>query len=796
MAAAADSNSGAPPRARPVCRHCGAPLLDESARRSGFCCAGCAYVHRLVHEHGLDSYYHIKDEVTAPVDATVFQPRDFSWLATLQTETEKSAGRQTPEMRLSLQGISCAGCVWLIERLFQQMPGARTIIVNAQLGQMELRWTAGEFSAVEFTRKLQAFNYLAGPPDDNESELESRALTRRIGLCTAFAMNVMLFTLPVYFGMEQTFAYARLFETLSLLFGTLSLIAGGGYFLQKAWQGLRLGFLHIDLPISLGILGAYLGSLYGWLTRNEAYIYFDFVSGFIVLMLAGRWAQVLAVEHNRRRLLARQPRPQQLPVVQDDGTTSPVEPEALKVGQTYLLRSGQIVPVESQLAEAASFSLASINGESVPRDFQPGQRVPAGALNLTRAEIRLTARQLWADSLLAQLTRTREHTGTRHDFLERIIRGYLIGILGIATLAGLGWGFATGDLLHTGAIVTAILVVSCPCAIGLAFPLADEMASVGLRRRGVFVREADLWARLHRVRRVVFDKTGTLTLETPVLQNPAALDALAPAARAALFTLVHDNPHPVGQCLLENLLGSGTTPDPLPETVQEEVGRGLFAGQWSLGRAGWRDAGPPDGATVLAHDGQEVARFTFADTVRADVPVELTRLAQRGLECHILSGDLPAKVRTLAQALKLPPQNAHGGMTPQEKAAWMHRDARRDTLMLGDGANDSLAFDTALCRGTPVIHRGILEQKADFYYLGRGISGIRALFEINDVRRRTQWLILIFSVVYNVLAVGFAVAGKINPLVAAILMPANSLLTLALVTSGMRKVFSPGTQPH
>lgn len=777
-------------RPAPTCRHCGAPLLDESARRSGFCCAGCSYVHRLVHEHGLDSYYHIKDAVTAPVDATVFQPRDFSWLAALQEETERAAGRQTPVLRLSIQGISCAGCVWLIERLFQPMPGARTIIVNAQLGQMELRWTAGEFSAVEFARKLHAFNYLVGPPDDSESELESRALGRRIGLCTAFAMNVMLFTLPVYFGMEQSFAYARLFETLSLLFGTLSLIAGGGYFLQKAWQGLRLGLLHIDLPIALGILGAYLGSLYGWLTRNEAYMYFDFVSGFIVLMLAGRWAQVLAVEHNRRRLLARQPRPQQLPVVNADGTTAPVEPEALKVGQTYLLRSGQIVPVESQLAEAASFSLASINGESVPRDFQPGQRVPAGALNLNRSEIKLTARQRWEDSLLAQLTRTREHPGTRHDFLERIIRGYLIGILGIATLAGLGWGFATGDLLHTGAIVTAILVVSCPCAIGLAFPLADEMASVGLRRRGVFVRESDLWARLHRVRRVVFDKTGTLTLETPVLQNTAALHALPPEAKAALFTLVHDNPHPVGQSLLENLLGTGPAPEPLAETVQEEVGQGLFAGNWSLGRAGWRDDGPADGGTVLARNGQRVTRFQFADTVRPDAPAELVALSQRGLECHILSGDLSDKVLTLARALRLPPACAHGGMTPQEKAEWIHSEKRHDTLMLGDGANDSLAFDAALCRGTPVIHRGILEQKADFYYLGRGIGGIRALFEINDVRRRTQWIILIFSVLYNLLAVGFAVAGMINPLVAAILMPANSLLTLTLVTAGMRKAYA------
>lgn len=779
-----------PTGVRPVCRHCGAPLPDAHARQTGFCCAGCAYVYRLVHEHGLDNYYKFKESVTTPVDAAVFQPRDFVWLETLQAEAEQSAGGEPPEMRLSIQGISCAGCVWLIERLFQQQPGARTIIVNAQLGQMELRWNAREFSAAEFARKLHAFNYLAGPPDDSEAELESRALVRRIGLCAAFALNVMLFTLPVYFGMERTFTYARLFGTLSLLFGTLSVLAGGGYFIQKAWQGLRLGVLHIDLPISLGIVGAYAGSLYGWLSGNEAYVYFDFVSGFILLMLVGRWAQVVAVEHNRRRLLAQQPRPQRLPVRQPDGTTRLVEPEALQSGQDYLLRAGQIVPVESQLLkQPATFSLASINGESAPRAFQPGQRVPAGAVNLSRNELELTARQAWADSLLAELSRTRERGGYRHAFLDRIIRGYLIGILGIAVAAGLAWGLATHDMLHTGAVVTAVLVVSCPCAIGLAFPLADEMASVALRRRGVFVREADLWGKLHRVRHLLFDKTGTLTLETPILRNPEALNGLDGEARAALFVLVQDNPHPIGQSLLENLLAAGPTPLPLSAPVQEEIGQGLTAGGWSLGRAGWRDDGPADGATVLARDRRSVARFRFDDSVRADAPREIAALAQRGLDSHILSGDEPAKVVGLGQALGIPAAKAHGGMSPHEKAAWVSACDRHDTLMLGDGANDSLAFDAAFCRGTPVIHRGMLEQKADFYYLGRGIGGIRALFEIDAIRHRTQTVILVFSVVYNLLAVGLAAAGMINPLIAAILMPANSLLTLAVVTVGMRGAF-------
>lgn len=758
---------------------------------SGFCCAGCSYVYRLVHEHGLAGYYRIKDEITTPADGAVFQPRDYAWLETAQQVAEATAARERPpELTLDLQGISCAGCVWLIERLFQQQPGAREIVANAQLGTVRLRWVPGAFRGAGFARVLQTFGYLVGPLGEARGEPESRALAKRIGLCTAFAMNVMLFTLPVYFGMEKDFAYARLFGLLSLGFGTLSLLVGGVYFLGRAVRALRMGAMHIDLPIGLGIAGAYAGSLYGWFAGEEQFVYFDFVSGFILLMLIGRWAQVAAVERNQRRLLALQPKPPR--VLTDDA--GEVAPEALRVGQGFALAPGQTNPVEAQLGTgAANFSLASINGEAEPRVFRSGARVPAGAVNVGHAAARLTARQTWSESLLAQLLQTPERAGARDGLIERIVRCYIIGILGVAALAGLVWWIGTGDALRTWAVVTAVLVVSCPCAVALAFPLADEMATVALRRRGVFVREGDLWTKLGRVRQIVFDKTGTLTLETPVLQNPEMLRALDATARGALHALVRDNPHPVSQALLENLLAEGAA-EPLAGDVREEVGCGVELGEWSLGRAGWRSPEGSGGATILAQEGRVVAAFHFADTVRTDARAEVAALRRRGFAVQILSGDRREKVAALADELGLPAGSGLGELTPQEKAAWFAGERAEHSLMLGDGANDSLAFDRALCRGTPVIHRGLLEQKADFYYLGRGIGGIRALFEVDAVRRRTQRVILGFSVGYNVLAVGLAVAGKMNPLVAAILMPVNSLATLAIVTGGMRRVFVPATK--
>lgn len=806
------------PQAAPahLCRHCGTPLTTGRTRESGFCCTGCAYVFRLVHEHGLEGYYKIRDTVVAPVDQVVFQPRDYAWLAEMQAEAEggsSAASRplRTPELTLEIQGISCAGCVWLIEKVFHQQKGALSIETDAQLGRMRLRWARGEFDAPAFARALQSFNYLVGPPGEEPAVPESRLLVRRVGLCAAFAMNIMLFALPAYFGMDASFRYAPLFGTLAMAFATLSLLTGGSYFLGRAWQALRSGVLHIDLPIALGIVGSYAGSFYGWVAGREAYVYFDFVGTFILLMLVGRWAQVAAVERNRRRLLSVQARPHKVRVLGPSGAAVEQPVENLRADDVFRVRSGQVVPVEARLESgAASFGTAWITGESDPRAYRQGARIPAGAVSLARGEVQLRAAQGWSDSLLARLLQPAGRDSFRHRLLERVVGGYLIAIFAAATLAGAYWWFTSHDPVHTFAVVTAVLVVSCPCAIGLAVPLADEMATVALRRHGVFVREADLWPRLGRIRKLLFDKTGTLTLETPQLLNPEALDALTPAARAALLALVRDNPHPVSQSLLENLLARPDTAELTPPAgaFDEEVGRGVSLattdGRWTLGRPGWATAcraGSPNPAskrgallpddethdTEFACDGVVLGRFRFADSIRQDAVAEVAALRRDGFEVFILSGDRAPKVAAMAAALGLPEKNAVAGVTPEQKASWVRMLDARDTLMLGDGANDSLAFDAAFARGTPVIHRGVLEGKADFYYLGQGVGGLRRLFAVNAARRRTQLGLYVFSISYNAVAVGLAVGGHMSPLLAAILMPLSSLLSLGLVGAGMRR---------
>jgi Cu2+-exporting ATPase len=788
------------------CRHCGAPLANAAARESGFCCAGCTYVYRLVHEHGLEGYYKIKDSVIAPVDQVVFQPRDYVWLTELQLLTEQRAGAATPELTLDVQGISCAGCVWLIEKIYHQQPGAVFIETDAQLGRLRFRWTRGEFDAAAFARSLQGFNYLVGPAGEEPAVPESKFLVRRIGLCAAFMMNVMLFALPAYFGMERDFAYAGLFDTLSMAFATLSVLSGGTYFLNRAWRALRDRVMHIDLPIAVGIVGSYIGSVYGWFTGEHSVVYFDFVATFILLMLIGRWAQVVAVERNRRRLLHAQSRPQKVAVDTPRGLVDrPVE--ELAAGDVFSIRSGQVVPVEAQLeSTSATLGTAWISGEADPREVRAGARVPSGAVNLGRGVIRLRAAQPWSASLLAQLLRPTGRDQFRHRLLERVVTGYLIGIFVVATATACGWWFGTGDMARTWAAVTAVLVVSCPCAIGLAYPLADEMATVALRRFGVFVRENDLFPRLGRIRKLIFDKTGTLTLETPVLANPEALRALTAPARAALLALVRDNPHPVSQSLNEVLLSDARAAEvePAAGPVSEEAGHGVTLrtslGLWSLGRPGWRAESvdrptncPQPSSSTEGHDtefaceGVVLARFHFTDSARPGAREEIAALRSAGFATYILSGDRSEKVQRMADELGLPREHAVAGATPEQKARWVAQLDAKDTLMLGDGANDSLAFDAAFARGTPVIHRGVLEGKADFYYLGRGLEGLRRMFSVNDTRRRTQGVLITFSVLYNCTTVAFAALGHMSPLIAAVIMPASSLLSLAIVGVGMRR---------
>ncbi|MEM8549880.1 MAG: HAD family hydrolase, partial [Verrucomicrobiota bacterium] len=425
-----------------------------------------------------------------------------------------------------------------------------------------------------------------------------------------------------------------------------------------------------------------------------------------------------------------------------------------------------------------------------PRALKAGQLIPAGALYTGVSEISIHAAETWENSLLRQLLKLSDNPA-RNPALERVLKGYLGCVLAIALLGGLGWLIAGGGAIAALQVFISVLVVSCPCALGVAYPLANELSVSGLRKDGVFVREESLWTRLARVRHLIFDKTGTLTLESPQLRNPEAISQLDSQAQNALAHLVERSLHPVSRALREELAIS-TAMDAVDDVI-EQVGYGLSwygpEARWSLGRPGWNglDEGEIEATDKrpfdceLRREGKIVAAFNFDEAVRPDAVEEIARFSQAGFSITLLSGDRQEKVDTMTRHLGLPSISGLGDLSPQGKAAWIEQHAANNSLMIGDGANDSLAFDAALCRGTPVIDKGLLEQKADFYLVGASLRGLGRLFAIARKRHLAVRDILAFAISYNVIAVAVCLAGWMNPLLAAIIMPLSSLATLGIV---------------
>ena len=775
-----------------ACRHCGSAILNRLAP-PGFCCAGCEQVHGLIVSCGLGRYYELRAEAIAPINETILGAKDFEWLQQAQSAGDASGHRT---LRVALRGLSCVGCVWLIEKLLGEIPGMIGGRVNAHRGTLRLEWRAGA-DLTQAAVRLAGFGYLV-VPDDGEEHREEDGLTTRLGLCAAFAMNAMLNSVPAYLGMKSDEQFAGIFRLLAVFFATLSMLVGGSYFASRAWASLRRGRLHMDLPIALGLTAAYLAAFVGWALGLPSLEYWDFVCLFTFLMLVGRWTQERAIEQNRRRLPASSPTLRPVDIFEHADSAAPlrrVPAEALRPGQIYAVASGQVAPVCGRLVgQEAEFSLAWINGESEPVVYPAGRLVPSGALNIGKTPLRLEATEAWGDSMLRKLTDAGGDGAFVPRQLERILSWYLGIVISLAALAFGLRGALTGDWPQALQAAISILIVSCPCAIGLAFPLATELAVGALRRAGVYLRDHRVWERALRVRQVVFDKTGTLTLESPRLANPEQLSALPADARRALFALVDDNLHPFGRSLRE-ALAQKEDPARLDGVMRNVPGAGVMFTDaqgvvWTIGKPGWQGSAPaPAGmsAAEFCRNGTRLALFLFAEQARAYAQEVVDGLRADGVGVFILSGDRPEKVAVLLRQLGLPESGGLGGLSPEDKAAWIRRHDGATTLMLGDGANDALAFSEATLRGTPVVDLGLLEQKADFYLLGRDLRGLGRLFVVARHRRRVLTEVFAFTIAYNLAAIGLSAAGVMSPLLATLMMPTSAILTLAHVTWRMRK---------
>ena len=288
------------------CRHCGAPLPTDGSG-DGFCCNGCRYVYELIRQEGLDHYYALRDRPVPPVGMEAFEDRDYADLEAAWLSADTSEGG-IASMDMRLRGISCVGCVWLVEKLFSRYPGALRIDIDPQRGTVRILADRTAFPLVPFVSELQRFGYSLIPIDDSLAEGSKPdgdgRLGRRIGVCSFLAMNTMMAVLPSYFGMSPDDPLAPTLRLLAAVLASFSAAYGGGYFFLRAWNALKAGTLHMDLPIALGLIVAWVGSMFGWAVGRPDLFYFDFVAVFTVLMLVGRWFQEWVTE-TRPNLLGR-----------------------------------------------------------------------------------------------------------------------------------------------------------------------------------------------------------------------------------------------------------------------------------------------------------------------------------------------------------------------------------------------------------------------------------------------------------------------------------------------------------
>lgn len=755
------------------------PMQEEEL----FCCSGCEYVYRIIQDESLERFYDLRGSVSRPVGSRVFLSADFNWLEPLVEAAESE--KEQPSLTLGLEGVSCVGCVWLVDHLFNQREGGVYCRVNVQYGTFEVSWERGKLDLLSFAQQLSRFGYRVCPTR-SAAESETKQVGWRLGLAGAFALNGMLYTLPGYLGMESSFAFAMHFTWLSAIFATLSFVFCGSYFMVKAFKAALQGVTHLDLPISVGIVLAYSTSWYGILSGDENLVYFDFVTTFLFLMLGGRWLQVVAIERNRNLLTDIMLEMPEVKIETSSGDRARASSDQLKRGARYWLDPGQRVPVRSALqSPRASIGMDWISGESESRVIERYEEAPSGASLENRYPVALEALEDWDQSLLAKLARKSPRSLERDTAAQKWISRYMIAAFLVAFAGGFAW-LASGEPLTGLSVFIAVLVVSCPCAIGIAWPFADEIALARLRRIGVFVTTHSLWNRLTRVRKIVFDKTGTLTRSNLTLRNPEVIERLDRESLEALCCCCADSRHPVSRTLREMLMARGRFRPLMNGTVRETIGEGIecsAGGQvWRLGKLAWASEGTEASeGTGFAQNGKALCEFQLEDLPLADSSLEIENLSSLGLELAILSGDTQEKAHKVGSLVGMKKSTVFGNMLPEDKADWLKHNDGSFSMMVGDGANDTLAFGQALCCGAPANEQGMVADKADFHYLGNGIQGIRNVLRMGGIRKRAMKAALGFALIYNIVAVGFALAGLMTPLLAAVAMPISSILSLAIV---------------
>lgn len=796
----------------PCCYHCNQPIeagtdnyveIDGASRP--MCCAGCKAVAEAIIAGGLGDYYRQRSETPATPEALV--P---AFLREARVYDHKDAQRAfvrqlengEREASLMLEGIECAACAWLNERCLRQLPGVKDAQVNFSTHRARVRWDPALTRLSNILTAVKRIGYQAHPYDPARQEAlldnERKRQLRRLGLAGVLGMQVMMVAIVLYVGdwhgMQENFRH--LFLWLSMALTTPVLLYSGRPFLTGALRDLRNRRLGMDVPVSLGLGIAFVGSVYATIT-GEGPVYYDSVVMFVFFLLLARYLELVARRHSARlsEALVHQA-PAMATRMDASGALSVVPVAELEVGDRVLVRPGAQIPADGRVLEGrASVDEALLTGESRPVVKGVEDFVIGGSINLD-SPLQVLVERTGPDTILSRILDLVERARDERPTLARAadrLAGYFVA--GVLTLAGATavywWQVADERWLPT---TIALLVVTCPCALSLATPTAITAATGALTRRALIITGNNALETLARATRFVFDKTGTLTHGRPrVVATVATSDMSREECAQIAATLEQSSEHPVARALFEN----HDTKDVATDVVNTP-GAGLQAtiagNRYTIGtpsfvasQTGHRLVGrqPTDSLdegcslVLLADKACVRCAFVLSDEIRPDARELVRSLQKQGVTVMLYSGDRWQVTKHVAEMIGI--AHVAGGLSPEDKLQRV-RELQADgeiVAMVGDGINDTPVLsgaDVSIAMGDGAR---AARASADMILLGSDLSSLGAGVAI---ARKTLTIVrqnLLWAVSYNVLAIPAAAAGWVAPWMAAIGMSASSLLVVA-----------------
>ncbi|MGI9245266.1 MAG: heavy metal translocating P-type ATPase [Steroidobacteraceae bacterium] len=799
-----------------ACFHCGEPIAMGvrirariEQRDEPVCCHGCKAVAEFIAGAGLDDYYRYRDRSSARADEP---PRPDRWSAYDRPElgerlTRPEAGGAR-SITVLLEGLRCAACSWLADKALQQQPGVVDVSVNPATARARLVWDPARARLGDLLRVLEQVGLrphpLAGEPAEQLAMVERRSALKRLAVAGFGMMQVMMFALPMYVGgMER--GMLDFFRLVSMLVCVPVALYSGWPFYVGAWHALRARTVSMDVPVTLGIVAAFVASVCNALT-GQGEVYFDSVTRFVFFLALGRYVEMIArhragsVADALARLAPVTARRLQAGEVED------VPALELRPGDLLLVRTGEVFAADGVVAETADGRVdeSMLTGESTPILKQRGAAVHAGTQNLG-APLRVTVSAVAGDTVLAGIVALLERAQAERPRMaraaDRAAAWFLGRILIGAAIVFAVWCFVDPSKAFPATL--AVLVVTCPCALSLATPTVLAAATADLARRGVLVAHTDAFEALAQASHVLWDKTGTLTRGLVRVEDIEPLRALGPdeclRQAAALERL---SEHPIAKAFLTGRTAETATDvvvaagQGLEGTVN---GRRLRIGTVEFVAGLVSDPVPAHpaaagGSRVYLGDADGlIAAFRLTDMVRAEAAEAVAALAALGLPPEIVSGDAAAAVAAIAARTGIERHAAR--LSPEGKVARLQalQSAGAVVLAIGDGINDA-----PLLRGADIavaMGRGsaLAQSSADLVLVRDSLDQLPGVV---DIARRAQRIVrqnLAWAIAYNLAALPLAALGLVPAWVAAIGMSLSSVIVVLNATRVARR---GGRQPR